>query len=92
MREGVNTMKNLIVLTTIVLLTGCGSLQEVGENALVKGARINDSALVASEAVICRGASVGAILRKYGQDKTKARAWRDLCVESNPAAADIIAP
>ena len=71
-------MKPLIMIT-ILFLSGCTTITGLWQS----GAKANDAALTASEAIICKGASVGAIQRKYGQDKAKASAWRELCLSDN---------
>lgn len=84
-------MKTIVILS-LLLLSGCASIKEWGQDTLTYGARANDNALEGAEAIICRATSIGAIIRKYGQDASKARAWRELCVESNDAAVDIVRP
>ncbi len=70
-------MKYLILLP-LVLFSGCSYIQA----AWTTGAKANDAALVASEAVICKAASIGAIQRKYGNNAAKAQAWRTLCLDT----------
>lgn len=77
-------MKYLIPL--ILLLSGCAYAPAVIDTV----AKANDAALTAAELEICRGASVGSVIRRYGQDPIKARAWRDICIEANDAANEII--
>lgn len=54
-----------------------------------KGAELNDDALKAAEAVICKGASVGSIMRRYNTE-AKAKAWKELCSKDNSLASDIL--
>jgi len=54
-------MKTVIILTTLILLTGCSSII----SAVVKVAEINDEALKSAEFTICNGASVGSVERRY---------------------------
>ncbi len=64
------------ILLTLVLLTGCAG---VGTGIVVgtqKAAESADKALNAALWYICRGASVGAIQRKYG---TRPEAYKSLC-------------
>lgn len=65
-------MKKLILILP-VLLTGC-----VAEQAIKKGAEVNDSAVDASVFTLCSGASVGSIRRNFGAPD-KAQVWRALC-------------
>jgi hypothetical protein len=51
----------LIVLLSTFILSGCSVLYAIAD----KGADINDETLSSSEFVICSGASVGAIERRY---------------------------
>ncbi len=68
-------MKNLmIVFVFAFVMTGCTL-----DTAIKKGAKANDDALIAAEFVICRGASIGAILRRYGKDKAAMEGWKLLC-------------
>lgn len=66
------------LMALVAILSGCTT-------AITKVSKANDTALQASEAVLCRGASIGSIMRKYGSDPAKAAAWRVLCVSSNEA-------
>jgi len=79
-------MKLLTIILTIVLLAGCTSLTSL----FTKGAAINDDALIAAEAVICKGASIGSIMRRYGVSEAKAKAWKDLCSNQNVAAETLL--
>jgi len=80
-------MKSL-ALVFVLALSGCAAIGP----AVQKVAEANDVALAAAELEICRAASIGAVMRRYGQDPIKARAWRDLCVETNNSASEIVAP
>lgn len=79
-------MKQIFIIALTFSLAACAA---VGP-AVDRIAQANDAALAAAELEICRGASIGAIMRKYGQDPIKARAWRDMCVEHNSAANEIV--
>jgi acetyltransferase-like isoleucine patch superfamily enzyme len=54
-------MKKTIFAVSIFLFSGCSIMSGIMD----KGAEINDEALVSSEFIICSGASVGAIERRY---------------------------
>jgi hypothetical protein len=82
---GAFIMKALLFLFFAVLvvscITGCANITE-------PIAKVNDDALLASETVLCRGISVGAWIRAYGNDKEKASAWKTLCnqpISTTPA-------
>lgn len=59
-------------------VTGCNTLAPV----IDAGAKINDEAVQGAETTICRAASVGAIVRSYGQNPEKLKAWCGLCGDS----------
>jgi len=54
-------MKKVTLLLAVFLFSGCSVMSGIMD----KGAEINDEALVSSEFIICSGASVGAIERRY---------------------------
>jgi len=56
-----------------VMVAGCSSV------AIDRVADASDAARVAAETVICRGITVGAWMRAYGDSPSRAQAWRDLC-------------
>lgn len=78
-------MKTLIIILSLLLLPGCAGMSAL----FSKGAEINDDALTAAEAVICKGASIGSVMRRYGISEEKALAWKEMCTQENEAA-DII--
>lgn len=71
-------MKILITLFLSFWLAGC-----VTAPVVKKIGQVNDDTLTAAETIICQGASVGSVIRKYGQDEAKAKAWRELCLDTN---------
>lgn len=75
----------ILIILMLLLLSGCSTAGRI----LDAGGEINDSALVAAEATICRAASIGSILRKYDTEE-KARAWKELCTQESNDAAEII--
>ncbi len=54
-----------LILVLVILLSGCSAIAGLAD----KGAELNDEALVSAEFVICSGASVGAIERRYDTKK-----------------------
>ena len=55
-----------------------------------KGAEVYDEGLANSEFFICRAASVGSVMRRYGRSRDLADAWRTLCEGADDAS--ILAP
>ncbi len=79
-------MAAMAVLTFASLtLGGCGftSYGDLARDlASEKGAQAMDEGLVNAEWFLCKGASVGAVQRRYGQNSAKADAWKELCLDS----------
>lgn len=65
----------LIIVVALLTLAGCSTLG----NFVDAGAKANDAAAVSAETTICRGISIGAWVRHYGNDADKAKAWKVLC-------------
>ncbi len=78
-------MKLLIIVLLTLFIASCSTMSAL----FSKGAELNDDALTAAEAVICKAASIGSIMRRYGISEEKALAWKELCSDHNNAA-DII--
>ena len=68
-------MKTVCALLIVIGLSGCSTLT----NLVNAGAKVNDAAAESAEVTICRGISIGAWIRAYGNDPAKAKAWRVLC-------------
>jgi len=68
------------------MISGCSSIPAM----FSKGADINDNALIAAEAVICKGSSIGSVMRRYGVNENKAKAWKELCSNHNNEASTIL--
>lgn len=66
-----------ILLLCTVLLSGCSSVPSLVQ----KSADTNDSLRQGAEFILCRGISVGAWIRAYGDNAIKAQAWRTICSE-----------
>lgn len=64
-----------IILTSFLLLSGCSGVPMYVDRA--SGAY--DESLSAAELWVCRGASIGSVVRAYGQDDATWAAWRQLC-------------
>ena len=65
-------MRELLVVVVCAIISGCAVLTDTAADAA-------DAHLNASIYSICNAQSVGAWVRKFGTDKTKADAWRTLC-------------
>lgn len=63
----------------LLTLTGCAEFRAGQSAVATHGAEAADAELEVSEWGICRAATVGAWLRRYGSDPAKANAWRQLC-------------
>ena len=74
------------------VLAACGTAVELRDLAVVKGAEAYDEALITSEIFMCRGASIGSVLRRYGTAPDRAQAWRTLCMPDGEAAVILIGP
>jgi hypothetical protein len=68
---------NLALPLAALLLTGCAGTLDY---AATRGADVSDAALEASEWTVCRAATVGAVLRRYGTSPERMEAWRRLCL------------
>jgi len=81
-------MRKLFPVLIIFLLTGCTTFDTFQDVASSKGAATADEVRDTAEWVLCRGISVGAWVRAYGDAPQKAEAWRELCsvsVSETPA-------
>lgn len=77
-------------LFAVGLLAGCAQFTERRDEVVQKAADFNDEALVTSEIIVCRGASVGSIIRRYGTNPEVWEAWKKLCLR--PADPSIPPP
>lgn len=77
-----------------LFLSGCG-LTPQGDafqaTLVTKGAALADSALENAEWAICNAASVGSVMRRYGQDVVLAEAYSTLCLPSREAVRELLA-
>lgn len=78
-------MRILIIILTLLIISGCSTISKLIDTA----GNANDKALVSAETVVCRAASIGSILRRYDTEE-KARAWKQLCTQSNDSVPIII--
>ena len=75
----------------VLLLGGCGFTPygDFARGAVTEyGAQAMDEGLVNAEFFMCRAASVGSVIRRYGKSAETAEAWKTLC--QGNAEVDII--
>ena len=63
------------ILLCVIMFSGCSTIT----SAWNYGAAANDKAVDSALAVLCNGASSGAINREFGLSSERARARRTLC-------------
>ncbi len=80
-------IRRIPLLLAAILLSGC--LPEA-QSIKDRGADVADTALDTSEWHICRAASVGSVLRRYGTSAERMAAWRALCLP--PTDSPLIEP
>ena len=81
------------VYLAIFLMLGLGACETIEAGRLVaneKGAEFADLALEQAEFVICRAASVGSVMRRYGSNTQTAQAYLQLCFARPDAVSDLI--
>lgn len=71
-------MGRLNLLAIVVMLSGCSTLEKLANS----GADINDEAIRNSKFMICKGASIGSIMREFNT-KEKAEGWVKICLGEN---------
>ena len=78
--------RNLFALPLLILLLGgCGFTPygDFARGAVTEyGAQAMDEGLVNAEFFVCRAASVGSVVRRYGKSAETAEAWKTLCLSS----------
>jgi len=72
-----------LLFTVLALtLTGCAQFSSLKGAIADRGAAVSDEARDTAEFVLCRGITVGAWLRAYGNEPEKAKAWQRCAVLS----------
>jgi hypothetical protein len=66
---------SLALLLAALALSGCETLVSVEKKAVDAA----DGVLVGAEWTICRAATVGSVLRRYGTSPERMNAWVSLC-------------
>lgn len=76
----------LAALLIAWMLSGCAELSALRTGVATEGANAMDRAATDAEFTLCRAISIGAWMRRYGRDETKAQAWRDICLSPDTEA------
>lgn len=71
-------MKTIVCIIALTF-AGCTQLDAARDSTINTTAVAADHALVDAELVMCRGITVGAWQRAYGQNPVRAQAWKTLC-------------
>lgn len=72
-------MKRLLLIALFITLPGCAEYF-AGRAAFEKEAVIvDDEEAYLHEQAFCKLTKIGAWVRKYGNDPTKAQGWRETC-------------
>jgi hypothetical protein len=74
----VSLMKKILSLLSILTLSGCALTPMMGA-VESKAASGFDTALEGAETWMCRGASVGSVMRKFGTDPLRWNSYMYLC-------------
>ena len=75
-------MKKFLVIAGFLgasLLPGCAELQVAKQAVADNDAKAADAELEVSEWGICNAATIGAWMRRYGNDPEKVEGWKRLC-------------
>lgn len=70
-------MKTMLLL--LLLLSGCASYNGFAGLVQTQGADVADKQMDAAIFLICRGVTIGAWVRRFGESQTSAEAWGVLC-------------
>lgn len=85
-------MRHFYILLALVVaaLSGCSSTATFVD----KASDYSDHSIAAAEFFICRGATVGSVMRNYGNSKEGMEAWRMLCLREldAPIAPILVSP
>lgn len=80
-------MKMICILLSLAL-PGCAGIGTVEKDIATEGAAAADNVRDVAQWTLCKGISVGAWVRAYGDSADKANAWKTLCnttVQQTPA-------
>ena len=76
-RHLINLIAAVVVILVVFGMSGCTAIGQLVDTA----SDANDKALVTAEFTVCRGASVGSVLRRYNTPELAA-IWQDLCLRN----------
>ena len=71
--------KTLLTFVSILSITACAQLGVVRSSLDIQGAQAADRVRDDAEFIMCRGITIGAWVRKYGNHPQQAEAWKILC-------------
>ena len=71
-----------LFLSTLILLTGCGTIDGYRDWAAQRAANAADQSLETAKWASCPGASIGAVYRDSGADKEAYMAYMQACWEA----------
>lgn len=66
----------------LAALGGCASFNALQSGVADRGAAVSDEVRDTAEFALCKGITVGAWIRAYGNSPERAQAWRTLCSQS----------
>lgn len=85
-------MRHFYILLALVVaaLSGCASTATFVD----KASDYSDQSIAAAEFYICRAATVGSVMRNYGNSEEDMEAWRLLCLRQlgAPIAPILVSP
>jgi hypothetical protein len=70
-----------LLLCAVTFLTGCAQYGAVTGAIRVNGAEVADKELDAAVYILCRGITVGAWVRRFGNNTEAAAAWKTICLD-----------
>ncbi len=82
--------KIIVPVILSLFLIGCAQLGTVKKVVGIKGAQLNDQALIDAEWVVCKAASHGSVDRRYGQTVDRANLHKEFC--HGEGAANTVGP
>ena len=69
----------MLVTIALLALAGCTGFNTAQSIIADKGSAVADEVRETAEFALCRGITVGAWVRAYGDSADRAQAWRVLC-------------
>lgn len=69
----------MMMMVLLVLLQGCASYTAFTGIVRTEGALVADKQMEATLFFLCKGVTVGAWVRRFGENKQSAEAWSVMC-------------